>query len=338
MSTGFAETRGNSPEQARTARSVAELRNGDRWHIEVADVCSVLAGYFGADVAGEAMVPPADPARLRTLLRAGAPQLAALTDEVTRVFDSGVCGIVVGELGLTGESLDDKRKVIYALSVLLGDVVWTHPVDNRVIWDVTNKEADQTAPGVEATGAKYSSFSENDREAEYHTDATVSVVPDRYFLLYSVQAAECGGGQTFLTDGRVLAEELERTEAGRNAVRVLKETTFPMRVPKAFRVCAKVGPDGHSYEPVIGEGPVWRFRKDKLEKGLATHPEYNTGETRAALDAVYQALDSRPDEYRGAIPTDAVLIVDNHLALHGRTGFTDFRRHLLRARFDKPAG
>jgi alpha-ketoglutarate-dependent taurine dioxygenase len=322
------------------ARSIAEFENGDRWPIETDAVISVLGSHFGADVRGEQMNPPADAATaatLRAALREGAPQLAALTDEVRRNFDAeGACGIVVSRLGLSVLDVDDQRKVIYALSVLLGDVVWTHPVDNRVIWDVTNKETDQPAPGVEKTGPKYSSFSENDREAEYHTDASFSEVPDRYFLLYSVQAAECGGGQTFLTDGRVLADELAASQPGRAALRVLRDTKFPMRVPKAFRQRARVAEDGHSYEPVIGEGPVWRFRKDKIENGLAKYPDYATDEVRSALDTLYRQMETRTDEYRAAIPTDAVLIVDNHLALHGRTGFTDPRRHLLRARFDKP--
>jgi alpha-ketoglutarate-dependent taurine dioxygenase len=36
------------------------------------------------------------------------------------------------------------------------------------------------------------------------------------------------------------------------------------------------------------------------------------------------------------LPTDALLVVDNHIALHGRTAFTDQRRRLLRIRFHDP--
>jgi alpha-ketoglutarate-dependent taurine dioxygenase len=37
------------------------------------------------------------------------------------------------------------------------------------------------------------------------------------------------------------------------------------------------------------------------------------------------------------VPTDGVLIIDNHIALHGRTEFQDSSRHLFRIRFHDPA-
>ncbi|HEY2202866.1 MAG TPA: TauD/TfdA family dioxygenase [Pseudonocardia sp.] len=334
MSTGFATERGQS---SGSTGSIVELDNGQKWSIEADTVRAVLAEVFGADVLGEQLPPPEDHAGLRARFRAEAPQLTALTDEVRRAFSGGACGILVTRLGLSGLSVDDQRKAIYALSVLLGDVVWTHPVDNRVVWDVKAQApaadpAESAEPAPRAT--RYSSFSENDQEAEYHTDASFAVLPDRYFLLYSVQQADCGGGETFLTDARTLTSELEATPEGREATRLLTEAVLPMRVPKAFRQRAAVGGDGYSYTPMIEDG-VWRFRKDKIEKGLAAHPEYATDEVRRAVDLVYQQLDARPDEFRAVIPTDGILIVDNHKALHGRTSFTDSRRHLLRARFHK---
>lgn len=339
MPTGLMEARFGVRNPATESRpaSVVEITNDGRWPIEVGAVRAVLADYFGPKIAGSQMGPPAEQGTLRATLRASAPALADLTAEVAGRFNSGAAGIVVRELGLREETLDDKRKTVYALSVLLGDVVWTHPVDNRVIWDVTNKEGGVQAPGVESAGAKHSNFSENDREADYHTDASFAAVPDRYFLLYSVQAAECGGGQTFLTDARRLTEELLRTEQGRAAIEILEKTSFPMRVPKAFRSRAEVGSDGHSWTPIIANGSMWRFRKDKIDNGLAKYPELATPQVRAAVATAYRRLHSRQDEYRAVTPTDAVLIVDNHVTLHGRTAFTDFRRHLLRARFDKSA-
>jgi len=35
------------------------------------------------------------------------------------------------------------------------------------------------------------------------------------------------------------------------------------------------------------------------------------------------------------VPTDGLVIIDNHVSFHGRTSFTDPRRHLLRIRFNE---
>ena len=54
-----------------------------------------------------------------------------------------------------------------------------------VLWDVQHQ-------GGDATG--HTSFSENDREAHYHADNGELRVPERFFLLYVVREAGCGGG------------------------------------------------------------------------------------------------------------------------------------------------
>jgi alpha-ketoglutarate-dependent taurine dioxygenase len=51
---------------------------------------------------------------------------------------------------------------------------------------------------------------------------------------------------------------------------------------------------------------------------------------------VIEQLANGPGEIRQVIPTDGILIIDNHIALHGRTAFTDPRRHLLRLHFHEP--
>jgi alpha-ketoglutarate-dependent taurine dioxygenase len=54
---------------------------------------------------------------------------------------------------------------------------------------------------------------------------------------------------------------------------------------------------------------------------------------RMALDTLIELLEHGADEIRLVIPTDGLLIINNHIALHGRTAFTDPERHLLRLRF-----
>ena len=311
-------------------KSVVELEtNGARawWATEKDAIRTTLVDHYGADVAGEALTPPRDPAALRARLREVAPRLTELTDRIRSAFDvDEACAVLLPELGLRELGIDDKRKCVFALAALLGDPTANIPFDH-VLWDVTNR-------GDESSG--HTSFSENDQEASYHTDSGKLPVPERFFLLYAVRAAYCGGGVSLLRDGRVVKSQLEETPEGRAAVRLLSEMKLPKRVPEAFKKYAAVAPDGYMYAPVLAEKPMWRWRLKSIRRGVAANPEFQTPEVSRALDAVIEQLRNGPGEIRLVIPTDGILIVNNHIALHGRTAFTDPERHLLRLRFHEP--
>jgi hypothetical protein len=127
------------------------------------------------------------------------------------------------------------------------------------------------------------------------------------------------------------------TPDGRAAVRLLTETKLPRKIPEAFHKYGFVAPDGYQYTPVFADQPLWRWRKYGIRKGIAAHPEYDTPEVRQALGMVLEQLENGPDEIRRVIPTDGLLVINNHIALHGRTAFTDPERHLLRLRFHEPS-
>jgi hypothetical protein len=304
--------------------SVVQLDGDTSWATEMDAVRAALTEHYGTDVAGAALTAPRDPAGLRARLREAAPALTALADRIRRAFDDDrACAVLIPELGLGGLEIDDRRTGVFALAVLLGDPTANIPFD-QVLWDVRNRAAESSG---------HTSFSENDREAEYHTDSGTLPLPERFFLLYAVQAARCGGGVSLLRDGRVVKKQLEGTAAGRAAIRLLTETKLPRRIPRAFREHGLVSPDGYQYTPVLSDRPMWRWRKDGIRKGIDAHPEFGTPEIRQALDTVIELLEHGPDEIRLVIPTDGLLLVDNHIALHGRTAFTDPERHLLRLRF-----
>ena len=107
--------------------------------------------------------------------------------------------MLIPKLGLGEAELDEKRKGAFALAVLLGDPTANIPFDH-VLWDVTNR-------GEEESG--HTSFSENDRKAGYHTDNGSLPIPEHFFFLYAVRAADCGGGLSLLRDGRILKQQLE---------------------------------------------------------------------------------------------------------------------------------
>jgi hypothetical protein len=312
--------------------SIVQLEaNGERswWATEKDAVRTALVDHYGADVAGEALIPPHDPAALRGRLREVAPRLTELTDRIRAAFDiDEACAVMLPELGLRELGIDDKRKGVFALAVLLGDPSANIPFD-QVLWDVKNR-------GDESSGQL--SSSEYDRKAGYHTDSGKLPIPERFVLLYAVRAAQCGGGVSLIRDGRVVKSQLEETPAGRAAVRLLTEMKLPRWIPEALREYAEVSSDGYLYAPVLAERPMWRWLTKSIRRGVAAHPEYQTPEVRRALDAVIEQLANGPGEIRLVIPTDGILIVNNHITLHRRTAFTDPERHLLRLRFHEPTG
>jgi alpha-ketoglutarate-dependent taurine dioxygenase len=304
---------------------MAELVIGSRLTIESDAVDRVLADHYGPDVTGADLTPPTDATALRADLRRAAPQLATITDEMRALFDSGACGVLIPALGLAHLDTDRRRKSVFALAALIGNPTETEPDNHRVVWDV------KAAPEGER---QFSKFSQAPDEAQYHTDSTIVPLPERFFLLYAVTQAECGGGLSILRDGRHVMRALEQTDAGRGAVRTLRETPLPIRIPKAFRrKYGATASDGYSYVPVFADKPLWRWRKDKIEHGLVKHPDSATPEVRQALDTVAAQLDDTTNEVRQALPTDGIVVIDNHVAFHGRTAFTDTSRHLLRIRF-----
>lgn len=313
-----------------SATSIVELDiAGERswWTTEKDGILAALIDHYGGDVAGENLAPPRDPAALRTRLREVAPRLTAVTDRIRRAFDHDhAAAVLIPELGLGETDLDGKRKGAFALAVLLGDPTANIPF-NHVIWDVRNR-------GDESSG--HTSFSENDLKAGYHTDNGSIPIPERFFFLYAVRAAACGGGLSLVRDGRIIKKQLEETPEGRAAVQVLTGTSLPRRIPEAFKQYGNVADDGYLYAPVLAETPMWRWRKNGIRRGITAHPEYQTPEVQQALDAVLDKLDNGPDEIRLVIPTDGILIINNHIALHGRTAFDDPERHLLRVRLHEP--
>lgn len=324
MSSATRPTRDITSPSSASATGLVELDIEHRWTVESAAVSKVLAGYYGDGVPGAALSPPPDPNELRARLAGTAPQLAAIAAAIRALFDDGACGVVVPTLGLAALDLDQRCKSVFALAALLGNVTETEPDDHRVLWDV------KVAP---AETRRFSKFSQASDEAQYHTDSTIVPVPERFFLLYAVRAARCGGGLSTLRDGRLVKHRLEQTPAGRRAIQTLTDTELPIRIPKSFREkYGSTAADGYSYTPVLSEKPMWRWRKDKIEQGLTKHPGCATPEVRDALDMVADLLADATGEFRAALDTDSVVIIDNHVAFHGRTAFTDPSRHLLRIR------
>ena len=308
-------------EQGLVGVSAAGQRLG--WSLEGRAIWAALAEHCGGEVLGEKLVEPDDPAALRAQLRTVAPTLCALTDRVRRAFDEDrACAVIIPEVGLVEFDDDHRRKGMYALAALLGDPLANHP-DEVVTWDVRDRSDED---GVQV------SHSTSSRSAGYHTDAGYLKTPPRFFLLYAMKAAACGGGESLIRDGRTVLRQLSEFDEGRSAIGVLSQT-LPRRVPAKLRPVAYLAEDGLQYSPVFADVPLWRWARRNSRLGLEANPDYATPEVWQALATVNEQLQNGPGELRPMVPTDGAIIVNNHIALHGRTKYTDRSRHLLRIRF-----
>lgn len=300
--------------------SIVEVDAADQagwWSREADAIRATLREQFGTDLPGADLTEPRDPAQLRARLRTNAPGLTTITDRIRSAFDDdGACAVLVPSLGVAGVEVDEQRKALYSFASLLGDVMANHPEDT-VVWDVRNR-------GLESeTRVK---ASDSDRSAGYHTDAGYLPTPPKFFLLYASHAAECGGGLSLLRDGRIVLDQLTTTEEGRAAIEALSQPV-PRRVSSNLHHLAKIEKDGLQYAPVLGLDPlVWRWSKRRTR-------EFSSPEVQKAIDTVYELVKHGPGEFRLPIPTDGVMVIDNHAAMHARTGFTDQRRNLFRIRF-----
>ena len=106
-------------------------------------------------------------------------------------------------------------------------------------------------------------------------------------------------------------------------------------MPEKFHYVSQVDAHGCQFTPVCTDQPSWRWARRNIRVGLETHPEYATPEVWQAFKAVKQLL-AEGEEFRAALPSDGLLVVENHLAFHARTAFTDPDRHLFRIRFQEP--
>lgn len=304
--------------------SVVEVEAGADstwWTHEQQAVRAALVEHYGRELPGSELPEPADAAALRARLRTEAPRLTALTDRIRAEFDARACAVVVPALGVADGEVDQRRTALFVVAVMLGDVMANHP-DPCVVWDVRNRQ--------DGSGQRLRASS-SDREAKYHTDAGYLGVPPRFFLLYAARAAACGGGVSMIRDGRQVLEQLAETEEGRAAVRVLRETTAPREVAENLWPWAEVGADGFQHSHLLGDLPMWRWTVGRTRRNA-------TPEVAHAIGVVSRMVRKGAGEIRLTLPTDGLLVIDNHIALHARTAFTDPDRNLFRIRFHDITG
>ncbi|MFG1480037.1 TauD/TfdA family dioxygenase [Xanthobacter sp. V4C-4] len=317
-------------------QGVVSVRLSPGWQVPLPPLVELLDAHFGAGCPSTGLTKPADGVGLAGDLMRAAPALSGLARDAATLLAAGACGLLVPALGLAGLPLEDKRKILYALSALMGTPSVTNPRTGEVVWDV--KDARREAAGDAAHHGRYWSFSETNDEASYHTDTQYFADPERYFLLYFHEIASCGGGVNSLRSVEMLKDEMMRSRDGREALAFFHEQPLPFRIPTLFTSTGRPETREYTFAPLFGADVYCRYRSDTLEKGLEDHPEYDTPQARRHLAFWQKLLDDGPGEIRQAMPRDSLVIIDNHRALHARSAFEDHRRLVVRVRFHAAPG
>ncbi|GAB2701520.1 hypothetical protein GCM10010442_19410 [Kitasatospora kifunensis] len=306
------------------ADGIEEIEIDPEWAGDLPVLREVLTEHFGSPIQGSKLTPSAQPDVLRAELLARSRHLAGLVEELQEAIAARASVIVVPQMHLAHLDVEDRGVLLYSLTVGMGYPTGTDPRERQVVWPVTARAKN---------GNYFATFSELDTEATYHTDAQYYPDPERYFLLYAVHAARCGGGESRIRANRHVMEFMNSTGEGRRAIRVLQALNIPFRIPSVYTKSGTAEEKKYTFAPVIGENNTLRWRKDTVEKGLAELPEYDHPDLRDSLKLLESALNDAPQEVRLTLGDDSLVLVDNHRAVHARTAFTDHERHLLRIRF-----
>ncbi len=291
---------------------------------EEAAAIAMATGAAKPDVEDAAHLDPLDTQGLgsyRLSLEEIAPHLCDFAQAVKIRLLCGTMAVEVDHIGLAELPLRAKRQVLFALANLIGEPTGTDPHKRLVLWDVKPRPV---PPGHFAT------FSEHDGEAQFHTDTQYYPNPERFFFLYTVHAARCGGGTSYFADATDVIRRMTRTASGRRAFAALSNIPVPFRIPSAF---AHGDEPEFTWAPIIAAVPLIRFREDTLLKCETCFPDVPWPEIKTAL-ACFNEAAAYAATPRAVLPDDSIVFVNNHEALHARTEFRDQDRHLIRVRLN----
>jgi hypothetical protein len=294
------------------------------WNTDLDSIFEILLKHFDS-FNGNGFYAHPNEVQLRTEL-ARVPALAHFTEGLLGLRTHGA---VIHNLGLAGLPEDRRNAALYALTLMLGYPTSTDQRTGRVAWDVR-------ARPIEEIDGRFTTFSERIGSADMHTDSSFYPMPEEQFILYVVNVARCDGGHSILVDGEDIYQTLQETEEGRKAFDLLSTTPVPFRVPAIYAA----GENNVEVNVALVFGPAkrpgtrftMRWRYDAIKKGLDARPELDTPALRAALALMNDVAENRAARFKDQLPTDTLMLADNHHMLHGRTTYTDERRHLVRIR------
>lgn len=190
------------------------------------------------------------------------------------------------------------------------------------IWDIKPRKNIGSFP----------TFSEHNLEAPLHTDSQYLIKPEKYVSLFVIKKASCGGGETIVLRFEDILNTLPKSIQGKECLKILKNSLFPFATPSIF--CEH---ESHLIlAPVISNEGSIRYRFDTIKQGLRCSSFSDKEKvTRIwALNFFRKHIDNHPCILKLSLNDGEVLFLNNQKLLHGRTGFTDSNRHILRIRMN----
>ncbi len=252
------------------------------------------------------------------------PEISRLAESIRVHLDGNEGSVLLPHV--LNPSSDSKvmRFLLLTIADCIGTLSITDYKNKKIIWEVT--------PAKEYPEGHKRTISENNEVAELHTDSVYRHNPERYVALFCVHRADDGGGTTKLLDAETILRKLRELPNGPESEQLLRTHEFPMRVPDSFTAIQNSGQPEVIKSTVLSDSPQVRFRYDSIIEGLSIMGEESIGEDAMhALDTFRIAVSlCAPDLV--TLESGDLLLVNNHRLIHGRTGFIDSKRLLLRVR------
>ena len=152
-----------------------------------------------------------------------------------------------------------------------------------------------------------------------HTDENFREPPPGIMIFHTIQASECGGGASVMTDGFALAEELKRVDP--EAYELLSRVPVPHR-----RFIEDVGLRAEA--PMIQHdffGRINQFRLNERTMGPLDLPPELIEPTYAAIRKLFDISYDPKFHLHHLLDSGEALVFDNARVLHARTGFNGNR-------------
>jgi len=231
--------------------------------------------------------------------------------------------IVVQNFDVNVKDVEASGESFLKISKLVGTPI-PHAGEDTIIWDIKSNPK---------SGSVIKTYSEHTHEAEMHTDSQYSLYPEDYFGLLTLKKAECGGGVSFLVSLEDLLKELQELDNGEKIIDTLSNTDYPFIIPNVFKKNNNDEPE-FNYGPILRKNEI-RFRIDTFEKALHYKQVICNEEQIDAYKELKKIVLTSNKIQIFYLNENDLIFINNKTMLHGRGGFKDQNRHLLRIRINK---
>lgn len=230
--------------------------------------------------------------------------------------------VIVKNINVNMNEKEAHSDYFKKITALVGTHV-QHDDNNKIVWDI--KENKNSTSSVKT-------YSEHSDEALLHTDSQYRVYPEDYMALWMINPASCQGGTSLIMTLNDILTEIKLLPDAEKVLKALADVNFPFVVPSVFNQKSKNGVE-YVFAPILKNNQI-RFRVDTIEKALLVYESKLSVEAIDAFKILKSIVQNSKLIKRVHLEPLDMLLTNNKTTLHGRTAFTDDKRHLLRIRFN----